>query len=273
MTVSKTVTRGSATPPLTDVVDAARAAASVVSVTNQLSGVVYTASSSSGYTASGTTSFSLTWVGAGKPAPGETYIVIYNIDPGFLLKGTDFVKAAFVAGLRAAYSEQTFFDLYKYNTNDTLSALSIYESFPKRPLKSPAIIVSTGPGDMSRTTLDSEDFLLETKTSLTPTGLHAWGKMAIDVKIQILALTDRDRRKLTDLTALFCRHLFSSKFSAFGIGYKTVTIDGENEITWQGQLLYTNGISIPCHTEWQIKYAIGLVDVIDDIVVDITESL
>lgn len=273
MTVSKTITRGSATPPLTDVVDASHAAVSVISVTNQLSGVVYAASSSSGYAASGTTNFSLTWVGAGKPAPGEAYIVVYNIDPGFLLKGTDFVKAAFVAGLRAAYTEQTFFDLYKYNVNDTVSTLSIYESFPKRPLKNPAIIVSTGSGDMSRSTLDSEDFLTETKTSLTPTGLHAWGAMSVDVKIQILALTDRDRRKLTDLTALFCRHLFTNKFSAFGIGYKTVSIDGENEITWQGQLLYTNGISIPCYSEFQVRYAIALVDVIDDIVVDITESL
>lgn len=182
----------------------------------------------------------------------------------FILKGTDFIKAAFVVALRAAYQAQTYFTIYKYNPDDTLTGLSIYESFPKRPLKVPAIIVMTTGGDISRSTLDSEDYLKETRTvpGEAPSDKFGWGRVDTTVQITILGLQDRDRRKLTDLTGLFCRHLFVDKFASFGIGYKSIKIGGEQEQEWQGQMLYTNTLTLPCYTEFQVKYPVSLTDVI-----------
>jgi hypothetical protein len=263
MTKTETVTRSAAA---SDLIDSAAAAASVISVTNTATGAPYPASTTSGYTVVNVgNAFSLLWAGAAQPPTGVQYTVIYNVHPGFILKGGDFVKAAFVAALRAAYTEQPFYDIYRYNSNDTLSKLSIYESFPKRPLKNPAIIVSTGPGDISRTILDHEDFLAEKLTGTTPTGMYAWGKYLIEAKVSILGITDRDRRKLTDLTGLFCRHLFTDKFATLGIGYKDIRIGGESELAWQNQQLYTNTITIPCYTEWQVYYPVELIDVINNL--------
>lgn len=188
----------------------------------------------------------------------------------FLLKGTDFVKAAFAAALRAAYQAQVYYSIYKYSSDDTLTGLSIYESYPKRPLKVPGLYISTSTGDISRSTLDSEDFLMEQRATeqAIPTGKYGWGKIDSTVQIKILGITDRDRRKLTDLTALFCRHLFTDKFSAFGIGYRDIKIGGEQEEDWQGQTLYTNTLTIPCYSEFQVHYPVELVDVINNITIE-----
>ena len=271
MTRTDIVTRGATA---TDLVDPLDPAASVISVVDTLTGAAYPASATNGYTILNVNNtFSLVWAGASQPAVASQYTVVYNVHPGFILKGGDFVKAAFVAALRAAYAEQQFYPIYKYSPNDTTSQLSIYESFPKRPLKNPAIIISTGPGDISRTILDHEDFLAEKVSGDTPVGMHAWGKYLIETKISILGITDRDRRKLTDLTGLFCRHLFTDKFSSLGIGYKDIRIGGESEITWQNQPLYTNSITIPCYTEWQVYYPIALVDVINNLEISLNTAV
>jgi len=208
----------------------------------------------------------LIWSGLQQPAPGDQYIVVYEVAPSTLLKGTDFVKAAFVAGLRTAYSTQTMFPAYVYNTNDTLSLMGIYPSFPKRPFKNPGLVVSTGTAEMNRTTLSDTDQLREERDDAgVPISYFAWGQVPVEVKIQIVATTDSDRRKLTDITALFIRHLFAFQFAKFGIGYKNLRINGETEADWQGQQLYMNSITIPCYAEFQVRYPIKLVDVIRDI--------
>lgn len=268
-----TVTRGATA---TDTVDPAHIFKYVASVKTP-AGVPYPASPTSGYTPVNiANAFSLTWAGASQPALGAQYVVVFDDGAtGFQMRGSDFVKSAFTAGLRAAFSAQDFYPIFKYDADDTVSKLSIYESFPKRVYKNPALIVSTGAGKVSRMELDSEDLLTETR--VTPddpvNGMFAWGRIDIPVTINIIALSDRDRRKLTDLVALFCRHLFTNKFSSYGIGYRDINIGGEAEPEWQGQQLYTNTISIPCYTEYQVAYSVDLLDTINNINLEIDSDV
>lgn len=262
-----TVVRG---PMATDLVDAAHTYKTVLSVKSP-TGVSYPVSPTNGYTPSNSgNQFSLVWAGASQPAAGAQYIVIFDDGgTGFQMRGGDFIKSAFVACLRAAFQTQDFYPLYKYNADDTLTKLSIYDSFPKRVFKNPAIIVSVGPSKISRTELDSDDTLHEVRETPggPPTGVFAWGKVLSPVTITVVALSDRDRRKLTDLVGLFCQHLFRGKFAAYGIGYKDVTTAGETDTEWQGQLLYTNSVTVDCYTEYQINYGVDLLDTIRDLVI------
>lgn len=191
----------------------------------------------------------------------------------FIVRGTDYVKAAFVLSLRKAFNAQPFFPIYKYDDIEANTKISIFSTFPKQPLTVPAIIVSTSGGSFSRSTLDSEDLLHDNIDSSEPESFTAWGKLEINAVITIYALTDRDRSKLTDLTALFCRHLFINKFASLGIGYSEVTVRGEGTMDWQHQILYTNSISIPCYTEFQVSYPVELIDVINNINISIINEL
>ncbi len=193
-------------------------------------------------------------------------------DPTFLLKATDYLHLAFTKALRTAFAAQDFVARYKYNTRDTLSKISIYDHFPKRPWKAPSIIVSTGKCDFTRSTLNSQEFLQEYKNPSTDIveAFYAWGKIDTDVYLNIRGRTDRDCRKLTDLTMLFCRHLFKAKFVKFGIGFDSIIADGEDTTDWQGQLQYTNRIAIPCYTEFQVKYPVELVENINNLDIEIT---
>ena len=214
------------------------------------------------------TSFMLGWTGDQPPA-GTTYSVSYAVSPGVLIHGTDFVKAAVTAALRVAFTNQRLYRAYIYNPDDTLSTMGIHQSFPKAPFKNPGLVISIGPADMDRTTLNGRDLLTEEKVDGVPVSYFAWGSVPMQVNIDIVAITDTDRRKLTDITAHFVRHLFAWQLAKFGIGYKSVHINGEKDEEWQGQLLYLNTITIPVYTEWQVHYPIALVDVIGNI--DITD--
>lgn len=250
-----------------DLIDANFPAVAVTDVIGVTGGVHYPQSKLDGWLAVNEAGrLHLIWSGLQQPAPGAQYNVTYSVAPTVLLHGTDFVKAAFTAALRAAFTNQTLFPAYVYNTDDTKSTMSIYQSFPKRPFKNPAIIISTGTADMNRTTLSTADQIREERDDQgVPISWYAWGQIPIEVKIQIAAITDSDRRKLTDITALFCRHLFTNAIAQFGIGFKNVRINGETEADWQGVPLYLNSITIPCYTEWNCRYPIALVDVISKI--------
>lgn len=263
-----TVTRGTGFRDLVDNYWPALSVSQVVGITGPSGpGVFYPESSVDGYTPiNDGGKFYLQWAGLQKPLAGTLYNVTYEVAPTSLIRGTDFVKAAFTQGLRVAFANQTMFPAYVYNKNDTLSRLGIHESFPKRPFKVPGLVVGTGPATVARTTLSDKDLLTEQKDPEgTPVAFYAWGKLTLDVTIGIVATEDSDRRKLTDITAMFIRHLFTFQFAKFGIGFQTLQIRGEQEIEWQGQTLYMNNITVPCHTEFQIRYPIKLVDVISQL--------
>ena len=269
-----TITRGTTQ---TDLVDPNWPATAVASVVSAAPGplVTYPNSKLDGWTPINQEGqLHRIWAGLQQPAAGEQYIVTYSVAPNTLIHGTDFVKAAFVVALRAAFTAQTLYPAYTYSVKDTDTKLGIYESFPKRPFKNPGIVVSIGAADMNRTTLSGTDLLKEERDSEgVPVAYFAWGSVPMQVNVGIVAITDSDRRKLTDITAHFIRHLFAYQFSKFGIGYKSVHIDGEKDSEWQGQLLYMNNISIPVYTEWQVKYPIALVDVISAIELKDIEAL
>lgn len=249
-------------------------ATSVTSV--QAGATTYPASATNGYSITNTAStFSLTWAGASQPAAGVTYTVNYvTAEPDMIIRGSDYIKSAFVAALRAAFAAQTWFPLYRYNTNDTLTGVAIHETFPRRTLKVPTIVVSVGAMAVDNTTLSESDYLCEvTDESGTITSFRSWGGMTPEVKIEVYAIEDSDRRKLTDITAIFCRHLFRRFFAKYGIGYKRIRINGEGDQVWQHQVLLTNSISIPCYTEWQVQYPVELVDIIDNLEITVTPTV
>ena len=249
----------------TDVVDSDWPYDSVTDVTGA-TGVTYASSATDGYTPLNLAGkFNIRWAGAHQPAAGATYTVDYLAAPGVLLHGTDFVKAAFTAALRAAFTAQRLYSAYVYNPNDIVSTMGIHQSFPKVPFKNPGLVISIGAATMDRTTLSGTDLLTEERIDGIPVSYYAWGTVPMQVNIGVVALTDSDRRKLTDITALFVRHLFAHQLSRFGIGYKSVKIEGEREQEWQGQLLYMNTISVPVYCEWQVRYPIELVNVVSAI--------
>ena len=209
--------------------------------------------------------FNMGWSGAHQPPAGTTYAVDFVASPAVLLHGTDFVKAAFTAALRTAFTHQRLYSAYVYNPNDTLSTMGIHKSFPRVPFKNPGLVISIGPAQLDRTTLSGTDLLTEERIDGIPVSYYAWGTIPMQVNIGVVAITDSDRRKLTDITAFFVRHLFTYQLAKFGIGYQSVHIDGEKETEWQGQLLYTNNISIPVYCEWQTRYPVELVNVINSI--------
>ena len=257
-----TLTRGATS---TDVLNTLVVSTGITSV---VAGVVtYPASTTNGYSLSnGASSCSVVWAGSPQPAAGSKYTVTYQTtEPGLQLRGGDYIKAAFVSALRAAYAAQTWFPLYRYNVNDTLSGLGIHESFPKKPIKAPVIVVKIAPSRMKRTGTPASDFVGEVTTNDVITGYYAWGDIDTEVSVEIYAVTDSDRRKLTDITALFMRHLFTRLFAKYGIGYNNIRTTGEQEVEWQSQLLYTNSIHVDCHTEWQVEYPVELVEIIDNL--------
>lgn len=173
-----------------------------------------------------------------------------------LFKGGDFVKTAFTSMLRTAFAAQTFLPNYVYSDNEHLTKIGIFESFPKRTLVAPSLIVSMGGSAMEQGSISDFDHLRTdsvanpdaTKTS------YSYGTWTGTVIISVAGITDADRRLLRDLTMLFCRHLFRVYTAQMGIGYKDVRSTGEEEIDWQGQRLYIDRITIPCYSEFQISY-------------------
>jgi len=184
----------------------------------------------------------------------------YELD----LRFTNYVKNAFVTALREAFANDATPKEYRYSEIQAESQIGIYRAFPKKiAAKYPCILVETDPGDVSITTLGSE----EAYDIFNEAGLHTGrvyaGTMQIPVKLSILAETTTDREKLTDLVSVYVRFVFRDLFYKYNMPYLGISAgEAGEEGAGESRVIYKGEVTVRLQTEFQQKIDMGVYDAV-----------
>ena len=168
---------------------------------------------------------------------------------------TNYIKLAFVAVLRYAFSSDLVPDRYKYTTEERTTKIKIYRSHPKQIEMWPCIILRCGSSREDISALGSEEALEDiTDASGIPTGVSYMGSLNLPVDIEVQGKSTKEREQITDLAIFFLRFLFRQKIQEKGIAFTRINIHGESEDEIDKEIIYKNEITIDCYYEFTHDY-------------------
>ena len=176
------------------------------------------------------------------------------------------VKNAFLVSLRETFSHPDSSEAYRYNKESELSQISIEREYAKKTTKFPAIVIEAEPGDVSISSLGSEQIDTEySDEELEQYRVYA-GKLTMPVKITILGETCTDRDKLIDLVSIYVRYLFRDIFYRNGLLYVDIKSGADSPDTrTSGRLLHKGSVKIQVHAEIRQKVPMSLFEAIESL--------
>lgn len=158
--------------------------------------------------------------------------------------GLEHVRKVFIAGLQQAFGSNVV-PQFLWTDDPVTSKIQILQAYPQQIQKLPFIVVS-----LSRSSQDISFVGNEEAWRIEDEKLIIGGKMEVTVELKIGSFSLTDTTQLTDFVVLFLRHLFRPVFLKFGISYTRITIEGEGTEDYEGQLMFTNKITVPCYSEY-----------------------
>jgi hypothetical protein len=183
------------------------------------------------------------------------------------LRWANYVKNTFIAAIRVAFSHEFTPEQYRYHMTDpSKRQISIYRAFPNRQTKLPAILVETGQGDFSISTVGHEEGYEDDSGNITYTGV-----MEIPVTLTILAETATDREKLTDILSIYVRFVFRDLLYKANIPYLDIKSGEAGEDKTDGGVIYKGKVDVRCQTEFRQKIDLSLIEAVNAI--DLTNIL
>lgn len=191
-------------------------------------------------------------------------------DEIFSFPGANYTKDAITSGLRYAFQNVPGLPDYKYDPVEANNKIQIYKEFPRRIFRPPTIVVKAGSATMDMTYLGEVENSQEVLADPANAYQIVQGKMMIPITVKVYALTTTDREKITDLVAFFFRHLFRTKFAALNLAYTKIRQNGEDQFTWDNQIVYTNGVSVDIYQEYKSQIPIDISQMMDDFEITFT---
>ena len=169
------------------------------------------------------------------------------------LESLDFVKAAFVRSLRAAYAHPSVPQEYRYSKKHSERQISIYRSWPGRTVKYPLILVRANTVETPISSLGDEIVVEDYNETTKDLDSQVYsGVMWVPTTVEILAKTIKDRDRVTSLTAFYIRHLFLPFFKKVRLEYLDINIEApEDQEEVQGEMFHVGRVNIRCQTEYR----------------------
>lgn len=170
-------------------------------------------------------------------------------------RGTFELKRAFEVVLRGVFADPTIIKdkRYRYDSQEKISKIRIYRSFPTRVEHYPAITISAGAHDASLTALGNQKEEASERIeggvlkSQTYTG-HTVVPIVLTVHTKE---SQQDRDLIRDILIQILRILAAPLFSNYGIGYSTIAVGAdEQELDDDGKVLYTGTVTIDVNTDY-----------------------
>lgn len=176
------------------------------------------------------------------------------------LESLTFVKQAFVKSLRTAFSQEDVPERYRYHKDMAKRQVSIYRSWPERQVKFPLILVLATEVETPITSLGNE--LANQYVDLNSGDVEADyfnGTMWIPVTLEIAAQKVRDRDRITELTAIYVRHLFLPFFKKVNLEYVGVSIEAPDEPEQiNGDDYFVGRVKVRCQTEYHHRISLEM---------------
>lgn len=202
-------------------------------------------------------------------------------------RGTFDIKNVFVKVLREIFASDIMEEEFRYVPSPDIidenkgddeggakdTKIRIYKSFPKRIQSYPCIIVATRGYDASLMALgeEGEEAADGFKDGIL-VGRSFVGHYIVPLEITVYAKDSTDDRdKLTDLLVVMLRILRRSLFHGFGVGYRTITVGGENqqEDPRDRFQIFTNSITVECQTDYILDLTIEESELVEKILLDV----
>lgn len=200
-----------------------------------------------------------------------------------VFRATNHIKSALEKVLRETFMTDLVPEEFKYNPDEQISKIRIFRGFPSREEFYPVIAISSGPFDGSLMAMGrhqeeaGEQFQASQIPGVNPlliaetfTGAHT---IPITLKIFSKGSSD-EREKLTDLLYAILRIFSLQVLAPFGFRYNKIQINGENQQEYATrEMIFTNSITIGCHTDYTYVMKIAESDLLEKIVIKVYGEL
>lgn len=189
-----------------------------------------------------------------------------------VFRATNHVKLSLEAILREIFATDLVPEAFQYLPDEVASKVRIFRGFPNRKEAYPCIAITAGRFDGSLIAMGSkgeeasEVFNKEGNLLLaeTFTGFHT-----IPITLKVFSKNSSDEReKLFDLLYCIIRIFSLNRLAAFGVAYNKIYINGEDQVEYADrELIFTNSVTIECHTDFTHVVDIAQEDLINKIVI------
>lgn len=154
--------------------------------------------------------------------------------------------------LRAAFKHH---HLYRWDPDEALTKVAIYDSYPLRPMRYPCVVVGVTSGDFlmgqrgigdefdeyetTPITLDGSSRTLVTSESMA-------GTIRSTLSLRVHARTAYDRAQISDWCVLFVRSFAADKFKREGLFVQDITLGGQSEELVGNDPVYSAFLNVVC---------------------------
>ena len=187
----------------------------------------------------------------------------------------ELVKSALVRCLRVGFTANAdyYYQEHPADPNQPAenSGVFIYDAWPWKAIKYPAIIVSLGPGNPMMRTIGGEQWLTSSTDFVSQDGLTYsninvetfGGGESNTVNINVYARSGVDRSQIMDWTAIYLRHFFNAALVKEGITIVNMSQGGEGQELIGNDPVYRDSLSLSVFSEFSRDISTELAGTID----------
>jgi hypothetical protein len=201
-----------------------------------------------------------------------------------VFRATNHIKLTLEKVLREIFQTDLVPEEFRYDGDERNAKVRIFRGFPGREEFYPTIAITSGAFDGSLTAMgrygdqageqyQTEGIVVPNKPLLlaeTFTGAHT-----IPITLKVFCKDSSDEReKLTDVLYAILRIFSLKTLAPFGFAYNKIQINGENQSEYASrELIFTNSITIGCHTDYTYVMKIPESDLLEKIVIKVYGEL
>lgn len=178
-------------------------------------------------------------------------------------------QLGFARALRVAFQQHHQF---RWDPNNRLSKIFIYDEYPLVGLQYPAVIIGIlggpallrGIGDEIAEDTGTDVSIDGATYSQTSTSVYS-GNLRLNVSIKIFARSGYERAQIADWIVLFLRHLAPAKFMREGINIEDIQLGGQTEELVGSDPVYSTSLTVRCLTSFTREIPISVSSTVDAI--------
>lgn len=189
-----------------------------------------------------------------------------------VFRATNHIKLSLEAILREVFATDLVPESFRYESDEVQSKIRIFRGFPSRKEAYPCIAITAGRFDGSLiamgTTGEEASEVFDTAGNIliaqTFTGQHT-----VPITLKVFSKNSSDEREqLLDLLYCILRIFTLNRLAPFGVAYNKIYINGEDQVEYADrELIFTNSVTIECHTDFTHVVDIAQSDLIQKIVI------
>lgn len=194
----------------------------------------------------------------------------WSIGKFVFLLGQWSLGVGFARALRAAFQDHHTF---RWNPNERLSKIFIYDQWPLIGCRYPNIIVTVQGGPALLRGIGGEVALDDFQNSVSINGASHnlaigtiySGNMYLTVQLTISARTSYERAEIADWIILFLRHFAPDKFTREGVNLADIQMGPQTAQLLGSDPVYSTSLSVKCLTSFSREIPIALSGTVDGI--------